>query len=120
MKERLRTRFSEAVKFKEQGNFDGAKNILLDLVREDPQSTALLAVLGHVYWEMGLLEEAVGVFMRAIQLSPKLEAVSLGLFHCLWKLGRRAEALDEIKRFMSLSYSEDYQEIINEINKEPK
>jgi predicted Zn-dependent protease len=116
MKEEVTKQFSEAGKFKQAGQFESAKKMLLDLQEKDPQSTAVLAVLGDVYWDMGLLEDAVGVFKRAIQLSPTLEAVSLGLFHCLWKLGRRVEALEEVKRFQCISNSEDYTEIVKEIN----
>jgi predicted Zn-dependent protease len=116
MKEELKKQFSETVKFKEAGQFECARKMLLDLHEKDPQSTAILAVLGDVYWDMRLLEDAVSVFKRAIQLSPTLEAVSLGLFHCLWQLGKREEALEEVMRFQSLADSEDYREIFREIN----
>jgi hypothetical protein len=49
-------------------------------------------------------------------MSPDLESVSKGLFHSLWKQGKLVEALEEVKRFQSISDSEDYQEIIREIN----
>ena len=116
MKEGLKQRFSEAVKFKDAGQFDSAKRLLLDLANEDPESTATFAVLGDVCMDMGVLDEAVTAFKRAVELAPTLEAVSLGLFHSLWKLGRRVEALEEAKRFQSISDSEDYREIIKEIN----
>lgn len=116
MTEEFRKQFSEAVKLKESGQLESAKKILLDLAEKDPTSTRTLAVLGDVCWDMGVLNEAANVFKRAIELAPTLEAVSLGLFHSLWKLGRREEALDEIKRFQAISDSEDYREIIKEIN----
>lgn len=116
MKEKYKKQFSEAVKFREAGQFECAKKILLDLQEKDPKSTAILAILGDVYRDMRLLEEAVSAFKRATQLSPTLEAVSLGLFFCLWQLGKREEALEEVKRFQSLSDSEDYREIVKEIN----
>jgi len=49
-----------------------------------------------------------------------LEAVSLGLFHTLWELEKRAEALEEIKRFQAVADSEDYRQIIREINEKSK
>lgn len=116
MKKEFEKQFSEAVKLKKTGQFECAKKILLDLQEKDPQSTAILAVLGDICWDMQLLEEAVSTFRRAIELSPTLEAVSLGLFHCLWELGKHEEALEEVKRFQSLSDSEDYREIVKEIN----
>ena len=116
MKNELKQEYSKAVKFKETGQLDAAKKLLIDLAEKDPKSPAILAVLGDVYWEMGILEEAVNTFKRAVELAPTLEAVSLGLFHCLWKLGRREDALVEIKRFQSVADSEDYREIVKEIN----
>ena len=65
---------------------------------------------------MRLLDEAICAFRRAVELALKLEAASLGLFHCLWELGRQEEAAEEIRRFMSVSDSEDYRKIIQEIN----
>jgi len=116
MKDHVKNRFSKAVKLIEEKDFGSARQLLLQLAEEDPNSTAILAVLGDVCWEMQLLDEAVFVFKRAIELSPKLEAVSLGLFHSLWKLEKREEALEETKRFMAISDSADYREIIREIN----
>lgn len=116
MKEELKLQFSEAVKLRDAGQLDPAKRILRDLAEKDPRSTKILATLGHVCWDMRALDEAVTVFKRAVELSPTLEAVSLGLFHSLWNLERREEALEEIKRFQSISDSEDYREIVKEIN----
>ena len=116
MNEELKKQFSEAVKLKEEGQLESAKKMFVDLAEKEPKSTAIFAVLGHVCYDMGALEEAVKVFKRAVELSPALEGVSLGLFHSLWKLGRQVEALEEAKRFQSNSDSEDYREIIREIN----
>jgi predicted Zn-dependent protease len=116
MKEELKKQFSEAVKLKDAGQFESAKRLLQDLREKDPNSTAIVAVLGHVYFDMRLFDEAVSTFKRAIQLSPTLEAVSLGLFHSLWRLRKLEEALEEVKRFQSLSDSEEYREIIKELN----
>src|SRR5437762_954500 len=116
MKEHLKDLFSEAVQMKEKGELESSKQILFDLAQRDPESPAILAVLGDVCWDMRLLDEAVTAFQRAIELRPRVEGLSLALFHCLWELGRREEALEETKRFMSISDSEDYREIVREIN----
>jgi predicted Zn-dependent protease len=83
MNEQIKKKFSAAVKFKEAGELKTAREMLIDLADEDPNSTAILAVLGDVYWDLKELEKAVSTFKRAIELAPTLEAVSLGLFHCL-------------------------------------
>ena len=116
MKEELKKQFLEAVNLEEAGQFESARTLLLDSVEKDPECTATLATLGHVCYKMGDWDGAVSVFKRCVELSPILEAVSLGLFHSLWKLGRHVEALEEVKRFQSISDSEDYREIVKEIN----
>jgi tetratricopeptide (TPR) repeat protein len=115
MKEEFKKQYSEAVKLHEAGQFESAKKLLLDLAEKDPKSTAVLAILGHVCLDMGDLDGAVSIFKRAVELSPTLEGVSLGLFHSLWKLEKHVEALEEVKRFQSISDSEDYREIVKEI-----
>jgi predicted Zn-dependent protease len=118
MTQETKKQFSEAVRLKDAGQPEAAKEILKQLLREDPKCTAALAVLGHIYWEQGRLDVAVEIFQCAVNLSPKLEAVSLGLFHSLWKLERFDEAFEEMKRFQTISDSQNYRDIIDEINKE--
>ena len=84
MNEHIKTEFAEAVKLKEAGQLKAAREMLIDLAHQDPKSTAILAVLGDVYWDLEELDDAVSTFRRAIVTAPSLEAVSLGLFHCLW------------------------------------
>jgi predicted Zn-dependent protease len=116
MKKELRESYDRAGEFMDAGDLTAAKSILLDLSIQDPSSPAILAVLGNVNWKMGKLEEAAAIFRRATELRPKLEAVSLGLFYCLWDLGKRVEAMEELKRFQTISDSQNYREIVKEIN----
>ena len=60
---------------------------------------------------VNLAIKAIDLYKCAIKISPKSEHASLGLFHCLWDQGKTDEALEEMKRFMSISDSEDYREI---------
>ena len=116
MKNELKAQLTEAVRLKERGEFGAAEKILVELSAQDPDSKAILAVLGQVYWEMKRLDEAVEIFQRTVALAPESEAISLGLFHCLWDSGKREEALEEIKRFTLVSDSPAYTEIVQEIN----
>ena len=116
MKEELAKPFLEATKLQNAGQLESAKQLLLELAEKDSQSTRILAALGLVCYETRAWNEAVTVFKRAIELAPALEAVSLGLFHSLWKLERYVEALEEAKRSQSIGDSEDYLEIIKEVN----
>lgn len=120
MKESSKKSYEEAVALIKTGDLDSARKKLLNLSVIDPTSTAIYAVLGKVYWDMHLLDEAVNAFRCGTKLNPTLEAVSLGLFHCLWELNKRKEALEEVERFMSVSDSEDYREIVREINEKRK
>jgi predicted Zn-dependent protease len=118
MKNELTNKFDEAVRLKEARDFDGARRILLHLHQRDPSSPTLLAVLGHVCWEMKRLDEAISIFQQAIVLRPNSEAVSLGLFHCLWESDRKDDAFDEMKRFLAGNTSTEYKRLLTDINKE--
>jgi Zn/Cd-binding protein ZinT len=52
----------------------------------------------------------------AVKLAPTSELYSLGLFHIFWSEGRQEDAFNEMKRFMAISDSEEYREIVTEIN----
>lgn len=116
MKKELLPKFSLAAKAFDNGKLNSARKMFVELSKKDPESPAIFAVLGDVCWEMQRLNEAVRAFKRAVKLAPKLEAASLGLFLCLLKLGKRAAAQKEMKRFMSISDSRSYREIVSEIN----
>jgi tetratricopeptide (TPR) repeat protein len=88
---------------------------LLRLFEENPESAPLLAALGIVCREQRQYHEAAGYFKRLTILKPKSERGSLGLFHSLWDLDLREEALEEMKRFLSISKSEEYEEILSGI-----
>jgi predicted Zn-dependent protease len=117
MKEESKVPFAAALKLKKKRRLASARKVLLELSRKDRKSIAILLVLGGVCWDMGLLNEAVRTFKRATRLAPTLEIASLGVFHSLWELGEEAQALKEIHRFMTVSDSRDYREIIREIHR---
>ena len=108
--------FQDAVKLRDQGKFNEALAVLERLFLKDPRNLAILLVMADLNWDLGRLDKAADFFKLAIDSSYNSEPASLGLFHCLWKMGQKVEALDEMKRFMSISYSKDYAEILNEIN----
>ena len=117
MKENLKPEFDEAVKAKESGDLFRARQILLQLHRSDPGSTAILAVLGHTCFKLNLLDEALEFFRKATLLTPHSEAASLGLFHSLWKADRTDEAFDEMRRFLSEYESEEYTRLLADLKK---
>lgn len=114
MNPELRNRFDEAGKFMRSGQLQSAKDILEDLAKLDSKSPAILSVLGHAYWKMGLLDQAAATFRSATELAPKLEAASLGLFHCLLETDKQEQALEEVRRYILISHSQTYYDIIDE------
>lgn len=107
--------FDEAIKLRDQGDFEGALNLLEQILSNDTRQPAVLAVTAHMSYELGKMEKAIELFRQLIQAKPKLQMASLGLFHSLWKTGRYDEAFEEMKRFQSIAYCEDYEEIVREI-----
>lgn len=114
--EEEKTMYEQAASLSKEGNVISAIPILEKLVDNRPDSAKFLTVLAGAYWEDGRIDEAANKFRLAISLQPKWEAPSLGLFHCLWEQGRQEEALNEVKRFMTLSYSDEYVGIVKAIN----
>lgn len=87
-----------------------------------PEAAPLLWYLGSLYLhEMNQPKKALPLYRRASKLDPQSEKASLGVFHSLWGLDRQVEALDEIKRYQTLTNcsSQDYIEIVAEINEKP-
>ena len=108
--------FELAVLLRDQGSLAEARNVLERLTVEDGATLAELAVLGDVYWDLGNLSAAIETFRRCTTMAPMNECVSLGLFHTLWQSGQHEQALDEMKRFVQSKDSNEYREILAEIN----
>jgi len=87
-----------------------------ELVELNPNYALFRAVLANAYQEFGKSDVAEQEFKKSVELDPTSEIISLGLFHCLWGQDKPVEALDEMKIFLSISDSEDYRSILNEIN----
>lgn len=115
-KDYVETKFQIAKNLAKSGNIKETISILEELVEIKPMSALFIAVLANAYEELEEHDKAETFFRKSVKLKPDFELASLGLFHCLWKQGKTDEAFDEIKRFMAISYSQDYIEIINEIN----
>jgi tetratricopeptide (TPR) repeat protein len=113
---RLDGLINEALALKDKEDYRGAIAILSAAVKEYPVSAPVHGLLGDMYF-CGLRQPAKAIphYEKATQLAPKSERASLGLFHSLWKLDKVVEALEEMKRFQTISHSNDYAEILAEI-----
>ena len=108
-------RFESANRLRKAGDAAGAIRILRGLVADYPKMSAAYLVIGDILWDDGKLPAASVAFRVATKHFPKLEIASLGLFHTLWRQSRTDAAFAEMKRFQSISHSQDYKEIVDDI-----
>ena len=77
-----------------------------------PEIGSVYGLAASIYFELDRFEEAVKKYRKATEISPKSEMASLGLFHSLWQLDRGDEAFEEMKRYMSIAESSEYNELL--------
>lgn len=90
----------KARRLSEAGHHEQSRMALLEILKDEPDNTAALMMLGGSYFTGEKYAEAEMVFERMVLLAPTTGQVSIALFNTLWKLERFEEALEEIKRFM--------------------
>jgi len=90
---------------------------LVALVAEFPREGLAHAYLAWVLSTSGRHRDAIEHGRVAVQLSPRSERVSLLFFRVLWSADERPQALDEMRRFVALEDSEEYAQIILELEK---
>lgn len=115
-KREVRRKLQEALGLRDQGNLERAASDLQDLAHEYQNSEKFHLILGGVLWDLERHEEACSHFRMATLLAPVSDNASLSLFHVLWDIGHYSEALAEMDRFLSISNSDDYLEILRELN----
>lgn len=111
-------KFKEAISHRDAGELGAARDILADLAMSPDATAAVFAVLGSIHWDLGDLSSAIRCFQDAAQIAPTAEVVSVGLFHTLFEAGRHEEAFDEMRRFLSIADSEEYQQLLADILKD--
>ena len=88
---------------------------LVALVAEFPHEGLAHAYLAWVLSYNGRHRDAIENGKVAVQMSPRSERVSLLFFRVLWSADERPQALDEMRRFVALEDSEEYAQIILEL-----
>jgi predicted Zn-dependent protease len=76
------------------------------------KSARLWGYLGFLYAEARQDGKAAQAFRKSTRLSPRSETASLGLFHSLWRTGNTDAAFNEMRRFVKLSDSPQYRELL--------
>lgn len=107
---------NKALDLRDAGDFNQALELLRDLTSDAPDDLDILFYYGTILFHLDRFQEASEVFRTFLESRPKNELASLALFHCLWSLGRRREAVDEMKRFMAISDSREYNRLLDEID----
>jgi tetratricopeptide (TPR) repeat protein len=107
--------FQRAIDLKNDGHLSAAYEIALQLVDTNPENIPVLFFLATIAYEKKMLSQAAQYFKRVTLLSPKAETASLGLFHSLFALGNTDGAFDEMKRFMAIRDSDEYEVLLKDI-----
>ena len=110
--------FESAQKSSRTGDFQTAIEQFKALIIKYPKNGLLHAVLANNYWKLGELDTAESKFRIAVALYPKNEHCSLPLFHLLWERGKETEGFNEIRRFLSIAKSAEYEQLLNEMDAE--
>ncbi len=79
---------------------EAARIVLLELLKDDPDNTTALLMLGGTYFYEKKFAEAEMVYQRLILAEPGSGMLSIALFNSLWNQGRHEEAVEEIRRFI--------------------
>jgi len=90
---------------------------LVALVAEFPREGLAHAYLAWVLSYNGRHRDAIEHGKVAVELSPRSERVSLLFFRVLWSADEQPQAIDEMRRFVALEDSEEYAQIILDLEK---
>jgi len=104
----------KARELEELGQHDNARMLLLELLKNEPNNTAALLMLGGSYFIAEKFAEAEMVFERLVLQEPGNGRYSIALFNTLFKQGRSEEAVEEIRRFMAVADKVREEAIINQ------
>lgn len=115
VKIKIEPEFNRALKLRDDGDLSGAIEIFRELDDEYPNQAVILGMWASIYFQTNDWENALLIYQRLVVLSPKSELASLGLFHSLFSVGQKQEAFNEMRRFLSISTSQEYWQLINEL-----
>lgn len=114
---KIEPEFNRAVSLWHNGESQKAIKILKKLNAEFPNHTAILKMIGAIYFLLEDWSSSLTYYEKAVKLLPKSELLSTALFHCLWHHERFDDAFNEAKRFIKLNgFSKEYDFILKELN----
>jgi len=96
-----------------QGEEEQAQTLLLDVLREQPHSSAALSMLAGSYFCTEKYVEAIVLFEQLVLMFPSSGKASVGLYNSHWQSGQSMQALEEIKRFLQVADRKTEQETVS-------
>ncbi|VAX12382.1 hypothetical protein MNBD_GAMMA24-1248 [hydrothermal vent metagenome] len=99
----IEERLKNAKALLEADKNEAARILLLEILKNDPDNTTALLMLGGAYFYDKKYAEAEMVYQRLIMVKPGSGMLSIALFNSLWNQGRYEEAADEIRRFIQIA-----------------
>lgn len=84
------------------GNFEDARDILLEALEQESRDITGLNLLGRVYIALGQLDEAEKVFKRALELSPSNIETWYGLAQLYRKNGQYKKAVEMYQKLLKI------------------
>ncbi len=114
---KLDKKIKEILKKKEAGQYQEALMDAENLSTEYPDVASVFGLAASMYFEADQFDKAAEKYKKATEISPKSEAASLGLFHSLWQMDKNDQAFDEMKRYMSIAQSDEYNELLTNFSK---
>ncbi|TXI96849.1 MAG: glycosyltransferase family 41 protein, partial [Burkholderiaceae bacterium] len=84
-------------------NFNTAKSLFEEILRNNPRALEALNNLGTIEKNLGAKEQALRHFESALQIEPNNANVLCNFSLCLHELGRHDEAIKELKRAIELA-----------------
>ena len=88
---------SEAIAFMEEGDFEGAHEIMSSLLRANPQDASLLFDKAELLILLDRPEEALACYTRVLDLDRKNRQAWFERANLMFGMGRLADALDSLR-----------------------
>ena len=108
----------EAIKLRDRGKEVEALELLSQILAKHPDSCGAHVIKGGLHWDREEFEQAEQCFTRASEISPKLEIASISLFHLRYRHGDKKAAVAEMRRFLSVARSAEYEKLAVELAKQ--
>jgi len=100
--------FDRALKYAERGQFEDAKDIFEELLKEDPEDSDLLYNLGMCHTEIGEPKKAIELLNQSIQYNPLFANAYIALGVAYSKIDDLKNAKQYLLKAISLSPDNSY------------